>query len=313
MKKPLEKVRLAVGGQTALYYLPLTVTQRLGYFRDAGLDVEISDFQGGAKSLQALIGGSADVVTGAYDHTIQMHAKGQPIVAVVQLGRIPGFVLAVRGDKGNAYKGPQDLKGMRIGVTAPGSSTHFMVLHLMARHGLKGTDAAFVGVGAGASAVAAIRRGEIDALVSVDPVIARLDRDKQIRIVADTRTPEGTQAVYGGPYPAAVLYTTPAFLQKNPAAVQALTDAFVRGLKWMQKSTPAEIVRVLPEEHALGDKEVFVQSIAASMPMYSPDGRFARAGAETALTVLKAFDESVAKASIDLSTTYTDAFVAKAQ
>jgi NitT/TauT family transport system substrate-binding protein len=47
--------------------------------------------------------------------------------------------------------------------------------------------------------------------------------------------------------------------------------------------------------------------------MYSPDGRFARAGAETALTVLKAFDESVAKASIDLSATYTDAFVAKAQ
>jgi NitT/TauT family transport system substrate-binding protein len=309
----LEKVRLAVGGQTALYYLPLTVTQRLGYFRDAGLDVEISDFQGGAKSLQALIGGSADVVTGAYDHTIQMHAKGQPIVAVVQLGRMPGFVLALRGEKAAAYNGPADLKGMKIGVTAPGSSTHFMVLHLMARHGLKGTDAAFVGVGAGASAVAAVRRGEIDALVSVDPVIARLDRDKQIRIVADTRTPEGTQAVYGGPYPAAVLYTTPAYLEKNPAAVQALSTAFVRALKWVQASSPEEIARVMPEEHALGDKEAFLQSIRASKPMYSPDGRFTRAGAETALTVLKAFDESVAKASIDLSATYTDAFVAKAQ
>ncbi len=306
------KVRLAVGGQTALYYLPLTVTQRLGLFKEAGLDVEVSDFQGGAKALQALIGGSADVVTGAYDHTIQMHGKGQPIVAVVQLGRFPGFVLALRGEKAASYKGPQDLKGMKVGVTAPGSSTHFMVLHLMTRNGLKPSDASFIGVGAGNTAVAAMRRGEIDALVSVDPVIARLDTDKLIRIVADTRTAQGTQEVYGGPYPAAVLYTTPAFLEKNPGTVQALVNAFVRGLKWVQSHSPEEIAKVMPEEHALGDKALFVQSIKSSLPMYSPDGRFTRAGAETALTVLKAFDENVAKAQIDLSKTYTDDFVTKA-
>ena len=89
-KPEVTKVRLAVGGKTSLYYLPLTVTERLGYFKEAGLDVEISDFQGGAKSLQALMGGSADVVTGSYDHTIQMQAKNQPIIALIQLGRFPG-------------------------------------------------------------------------------------------------------------------------------------------------------------------------------------------------------------------------------
>ena len=94
------KVRLAVGGKPALFYLPLTVTERLGYFKDEGLDVEISDFAGGARALQALIGGSADVVTGAFDHTIQMQAKNQPIIAVVQLGRFPGFVLGVLAVQG---------------------------------------------------------------------------------------------------------------------------------------------------------------------------------------------------------------------
>ena len=135
------KVRLAVGGQSALYYLPLTVTDRLGYFKDEGLDVEISDLSGGARALQALMGGSADVVTGAFDHTIQMQAKNQPITAVVQLGRFPGFVLALTGPKAKSYRGPADLKGMKIGVTAPGSSTHFMVLHMMAQAGLKADDA----------------------------------------------------------------------------------------------------------------------------------------------------------------------------
>ena len=194
-------MRLAVGGQTALYYLPLTVIDRLGYFKDEGLDVEISDLAGGSRALQALIGGSADVVTGAFDHTIQMQAKGQPIIAVVQLGRFPGFVLALTGPKAADYKGPADLKGMKIGVTAPGSSTHFMVLHMMAQAGLKPDDASFISVGAGPTAVAAAKRGEIDALVNVDPVINLLESEKLIRIVADTRTMEGTQRGLRRPLP----------------------------------------------------------------------------------------------------------------
>ena len=71
------KVALAVGGKAALYYLPLTIAERNGYFKAEGLDVEISDFAGGAKALQALIGGSADVVSGAYEHTINMQQRGQ--------------------------------------------------------------------------------------------------------------------------------------------------------------------------------------------------------------------------------------------
>lgn len=307
------KVRLAVGGKTSLYYLPLTVTERLGYFKEAGLDVEISDLQGGSKSLQALLGGSADVVTGAFDHTIQMQAKKQPIVAVVQLGRFPGFVLALRIEKAASYKTPKDLKGLKIGVTAPGSSTHFMALHMMVQSGLAPTDASFIGVGNGSTAFAAMQRGDIDAIVSVDPVIALLDSQKLIKIVADTRTLEGTKAVYGGPYPAAVLYAAPAFIEKNPRTTQALTTAFVRGLKWMQTHSAEEIAKIMPEEYALGNMPIFIQSIKANLPLYSPDGRFTREGAETALAVLREFDAAVKDAKIDLAATYTDAFVDKAQ
>jgi len=306
------KVRLAVGGQNALYYLPLTVTDRLGYFKDEGLDVEISDLAGGAKALQALIGGSADVVTGAFDHTIQMQAKGQTITAVVQLGRFPGFVVAKVGPSAAWFNGPADFKGMKIGVTAPGSSTHFMVLHMMAQAGLKPDDASFVGVGAGPTAVAAAKRGEIDALVNVDPVITLLQSENAIRqIVADTRTMEGTQAVYGGPYPAAVLYLSPAYAERNPKTVQALTNAFVRGLKWVASHPAEEIAKAMPEEYALGNMALFVRSIRSSIPMYSPDGRFSPGSAETALKVLREFDDNVRSANIDLKKTTTNQFLDK--
>src|SRR6185369_15335901 len=127
------KVALGVGGKPLLYYLPLTIAERKGFFKQQGLDVEINDFGGGAKSLQALVGGSVDVVTGAYEHTIRMQVKGQDIRAVIELGRFPGMVLAVKKEKAAQIKSPADLKGANIGVTAPGSSTNFFAQYLLVK------------------------------------------------------------------------------------------------------------------------------------------------------------------------------------
>src|SRR6187399_2405471 len=86
---------LGVGGRSLLYYLQLTLTERLGYFKEQGLNVTVTDFGGGSAALKSLQGGSADVVTGAYEHTIRMQVLGQPVIGVIELGRFPGIVLAV--------------------------------------------------------------------------------------------------------------------------------------------------------------------------------------------------------------------------
>ena len=148
-----QRITLAVGGKNLFYYLPLTIAERKGYFKDEGLDMEIIDFPGGAKALQAMVGGSADIVSGAYEHTINMQAKGQSIVAIALQGRYNGIVLAVHKSKAAQYKSPKDLKGWKIGVTAPGSSTHMAVQNLLVKNGLKPDDIAAIGVGASAGAV----------------------------------------------------------------------------------------------------------------------------------------------------------------
>jgi NitT/TauT family transport system substrate-binding protein len=311
-KPETARVRLAVGGKPALFYLPLTVTERLGYFREQGLDVEIADFPGGARALQALIGGSADVVTGSFDHTIQMQAKNQPIVAVIQLGRFPVYVLALLAGKADDYRSPADLKGWKIGVTAPGSSTQVMVQHLLVQHGRTRDDASFVGIGAGAGAVAAVGRGEIDAIVNVDPVISLLESQNLVRVVADTRTLAGTRDVFGGPYPAAVLYAPKPFIDMKPRTTQALVNALLRGLKWIASHSADEVAGAMPPEYALGNRPIYLQSIKNSLPIFSRDGRFDREAAETAYTVLKAFDPDVGSARIDVAATYTNAFLDKA-
>src|ERR687889_1665298 len=186
-------ITLGVGGKPLLYYLPLTIAEQKGFFKEEGLNVSINDFGGGAKSLQSLIGGSVDVVTGAYEHTIRMQQKGQDIQAVVELGRFPAIVIAVKKDKAGQVKSAADFKGLKIGVTAPGSSTALTAQYAMVKAGLKSTDAAIIGVGAGPSAVAAMKKGEIDVISHLDPVIAKLEADGDIQVLIDTRTEAGTR------------------------------------------------------------------------------------------------------------------------
>ena len=202
---------------------------------------------------------------------------------------------------------------MKIGVTAPGSSTHFMVLYMMAQAGLKPEDASFIGTGSGNTVVAAVKRGEVDAISNADPMINILDREGAVKIVADTRTAgRHARRSMAGPIRPPCSTPSAAFVEKNPNTAQALVTALVRGLKWVQTHSPEEIAKVMPEEYALGNKAIYIQSIKTNLPAYSPDGRFTREAAETAYKVLKAFDPNVQGATIDLSKTYTDTFVDKA-
>jgi NitT/TauT family transport system substrate-binding protein len=307
-----KQLTLGVGGKTALYYLPLTICERLGYFKQQGLDVTINDFRGGAQSLQALVGGSVDVVTGAYEHTIRMQAKGQDIRAVIELGRFPGIVLGLRKNRAQSYKSAADLRGAKIGVSAPGSSTNFFVMYLMSKAGLKPADASYIGVGIGASAVAAMKNGEIDALSNLDPMMTKLDQDGDIKIIADSRTEEGTRAIFGGSNPAAVLYLKHDFAEKNPSTVQALVDAFYKTLKWLEQATPEQIAATVPEEYFLGDKALYVAAVKANKQAYSLTGLIPAAGMKSAADMLLAFDEELKDAKIDLSRTFEDRFVKKA-
>jgi NitT/TauT family transport system substrate-binding protein len=307
-----KQVTLGVGGKTALYYLPLTICERLGYFKEQGLEVTINDFRGGAQSLQALVGGSVDVVTGAYEHTIRMQAKGQDIRALIELGRFPGIVVAVRKEKAASYKSAADLKGMKIGVSAPGSSTNFFVMYLMSKAGLKPADASYIGVGIGPSAVAAIKKGELDALSNLDPVMTRLEQDGDIKIVADSRSEEGTRAIFGDSNPAAVLYAKQDFIEKNPNTVQALVNAFYKTLKWLEQATPEQVAATVPEEYFLGDKALYVAAVKANKPVYSLTGIIPPAGMTSAADMLLAFDDELKDAKVDLAKTFDGRFVSKA-
>ena len=308
-----KKITIAVGGKTLFYYLPLTVAERKGYFKDEGLEVEIPDFAGGARALQALVGGSADMVSGAYEHTINMAAKKQPIKAVVLQAKYSSIVLLLPKDKAAKYKGARDLKGLKIGVSAPGSSTNMFVNNLLAKDGLKPTDVSIVGVGTGSGAFAAMEKGEIDAISNLDPVITQLESTGKFVAVADSRTEKGMNEIYGGAYHASVIYITEEFIKKNPNTVQAVVNAMVRANKWIAKASPQEIVDLMPAEYKAGNPSLYKEGLLKNMIGYSENGELSMKAAENVYKVLRQFEPSViAAGKIDLNATFDNSFVKKA-
>ncbi len=310
VEKP--KVTIAVGGKNLLYYLPLTIAEQLGYFKAEGLDVTIVDFAGGARALQAVVGGSADVVSGAFEHTVNMQHKGQRLRAFVLQGRAPQIVLGVNPKTMPGYKTVADLKGKKIGVTAPGSSTNVMVNFILAKAGLKPSDVAIIGVGAAQGAVAAMRSGQIDAMSNLDPVITLLQRSGDLKVISDTRIVAEAEKVFGGPMPAGCLYTPQTYIDKNPNTIQALTNAMVRANHWIQAAGPGEIIKAVPESYLLGDRAVYIDAFLAAKGALSADGLFPDKGADTAYRALASIDADIAKAKLDLAAVYTNDFVKRA-
>src|ERR1051326_8514847 len=313
--QPIEKraVHSAVGGKSALYSLPLVITERLNYFKDEGLNVRISDFAGGTRSLEAVVGGSADVVSGAYEHTINMQARKQNFQAFVLMGAAPQISVGISSKRAEKYKSPKDLKGLKVGVSAPGSSTNMVINYVLAQGGLKPTDVAIIGIGTGgATVIAAIDQGKVDAISQTDPAVTMLEKAGKVKVIAETRTPEGTAKLFGGPMPAASLYAPIDFIKKNPNTVQALTNATVRALKWMQQASPQQILKTVPEQYLLGDPAMYLFAYNNVKTAYSKDGYFPEAGAKTTLKALASFNPNIKPQEINLAETYTNEFVKKA-
>jgi NitT/TauT family transport system substrate-binding protein len=310
VEKP--KLSISVGGKNLLYYLPLTVAESLGYFKAEGLEPTIVDFAGGSRALQAVIGGSADVVSGAFEHTLNMQAKGQRLRAFVLQGRAPQIVLGVNPKTMPHFKSVADLKGKKIGVTAPGSSTNVMANFVLAKAGLKPSDVSIIGVGASNGAVAAMRAGQIDAISNLDPVITLLQRSGDLKIISDTRILAEADKVFGGPMPAGCLYAPQAFIDRHPATTQALANALVRADKWIQSAGPADIIKAVPESYLLGDRAVYIDAFLACKGALSPDGTIPEGGAATAIRALQSIDESLKGVKFDPAAAYTNEFVKRA-
>jgi len=308
------KATVAVGGSSSqIALLAMNVARHRGFIRDEGLDIEVTDFGSGAKGLQALIGRNVDMTVGVYEHTIRMHSKGVDIRSVVSHSSAPGIVIAVTKQFQGKYQGPRDLKGAKIGVSAPGSASHLLLNQFLVQNGLVPNDVSVLGIGNAAGAVAAIRTGgELQGIVNYDPVISELVNGGDVKVILDLRTLDATRTFFKSDFAFLSTYAHAEYIEKNPAIVQALVNGTVRALLWMRGAKPEEVLAAVPEEYWRNRKDLYLDTIRTNIGGFSPDGLTSPEAAKTVYEGLLTYDKEVKGSKLDLAKTYDNRFVTKA-
>ena len=309
----IRKITIAVGNKAAFHSLPLTISEQLGYFRAEGLNVAISDHESGSQAVQALTGKSADICLAGFEHIIRLQSAQQMVQSFVLLARAPQIAFGISTRSLPRFKAITDLKGKNIGVAALESASALMASMVLAQGGLRAGDVSFLEVGEAEGALAALRSGQVDAMSQPDPLMTILEQKGEVRIISDTRTLKGTTELFGGPMPAACLFAPLDFIRKNPNTCQALANAMVRGLKWLQTAGPGDIIKTVPEKYLLGDRGLYIASFNKVRESISLDGILADEAPRTALKAIAGFDASVRISKIDLSKTYTNEFAQRAK
>ncbi|AJK47646.1 ABC transporter substrate-binding protein [Burkholderia plantarii] len=306
-----EPIKLMMGGMSKIIYLPAVLADRLGYFRDEGLDVRVLSVPAGIDTSTELIAGAIHGAVGFYDHTIDLQSRGQDVLSVVVFVRAAGLaeLASTRPAAGAAMRSIDDARGRRLGVTGFGASTWLLTRYLTTRAGVAPGDYTVVPLASDTRFVEAIEHGTIDAGMVEEPAATRLLSSGAARVLVDLRGVDGTRAQLGGTYVGSCLYLRRSWALAHRDETGRMVHALVRALRFIAGHDAGQIAAVLPPEVVGKDRAGYVAALALAKPSFSVDGTMPRDAPDTVLHVLVSTGTGLMARHVDLSRTYTNAFV----
>ena len=304
-------LKIMVGGLNKQIYLPNMLAKQLGYFQAQNIDVTLIDEASGQDTEQQVLVGAVDAGSGAYNHTIELNAKGKFIETICQFGIAPGEAEVV-SSKASGISSAADLKGKNLGVTELGSGTHTLTMALLGKAGISPDQVHFVPVGAGDTFLAALKQGNIVAGMTTEPTIARAIQNGDGKILISMLTPQDTRTALGGDYPFIGIFAQNDWVNGHKDVAQRLVNVYVKTLKWMTSHSAEEIADKMPSDYLKPSKDVYVAALKEQLAIFGSDCKMPSGGPETVLKVLQTYVPSFKGKSADLSKTYTNEFANKA-
>jgi NitT/TauT family transport system substrate-binding protein len=290
-------------------FFPLLLAQQLGYYEQEGIRVTFANTTGSSKALEAILGGSADVATAGSEHSIQLAAEGQSVKSFMLLfrGVVSSMVVSPKSKKQIA--GIEDLRGASVGVIGVGSQTHFMLNSLLARRSISPAEVSTTPIGLGATAVAALEQGRVDAgFISPASLVLLKRRHPELRILFDPQSDEFFRS-----YPTYALCATSTWLSKNPSTVRKFARAVIRASRVIRERPVEEIVALLPPEVRSEDPTADIEVLRKWRDAFSADGVIPPDSFEAVRQVVALTVDKVRTAKIDPRDVYTNEFVTDAK
>lgn len=283
-------IRLGIAAQQSVSQVPIYLAAQLDLYGRNGLDVELAEFPGASKGMEALLGGSVDVLSGYYTQALAVRARGRPVEVFLGCYDSLLVALAVAPAAAGRVRRIEDLRGAKVGVTTPGSATHQFVDFLLRRHGIAPSEVTPVAIGTAARAAAAMERGVVDAGVITDFTIRYLERRYgKLRVLSDTRSREGVLEAHGvSAFPGTVLMADSSWTGSHPDEARRLARAVWEAVLWMRAHPVEEIVARMPASHYGQDREAYRDAVRMAIPMLSNTPDISAASHQAAVEFLGA-------------------------
>ncbi len=305
-----EPVTLAYSQIGLLAHLPWQVALGQKYFEEQGLEPKGYNFESGAKSIAALIGGSADFAANALEHAIKAKVQGKDLVYVFSSTRLPGFGLAVASTQRGEIKSIADLKGKLVGVSGIGAASHVLLDYILRKHGVDPKDVKVVAVGL-STFPPALEGGKIVAGMAGEPFFSRMVAKGTAFSLGNLSSLRETQAILGGEYVFSGAITRPDVIAKRPQVVQKVVTALVKASHFIETKTPDDIASAVPPD-LLGDRAQYIEALRASREIFAPQGMVTPSGVETLMKSLDSFGVFKEGGKPDIAATYDMKYVQQA-
>jgi NitT/TauT family transport system substrate-binding protein len=291
-----ERLRVGKAVPEAFSFVPLDVGMRKGLFANNGVEIAMVSFAGDARMQQAMASDSLDIALGS-GPAMAFIVKGSPVKAIAALGGPPLLLtLTVRAD--DSVKSVADLKGKRVSVSTAGSLTHWLVAELSRQQGWGPDGIVITPMGATAPQIAALKRKEIDGMVTDIATALTLEQSGEGRILTRFGRLVTDFHIH-------VIFATDKMIATKPEALRGFLKGWFATIAFM-RANKAETVAIA-KEVMNKDETITSKTYDELMPMFSDDGKFSA----RALEVLsKSYVElKVLTEEPDVAKLYTEAFL----
>lgn len=303
------RIVIAMEQRNGVADLPLTVAEQRHFFREEGLEVELREYPDLAQAMAAVQAKAAHIACVPFAQLLVPPVRGWGWQSFVVQGRAPQVVLGVSHKSVPGFRGAEDLRGRRVGLRAKDPLAQRVLSAFLQRGRVAESELQIVPQLSAHAALQAFRSGQLDALCHADPVMTLLEQLGELRVAVDTRSLGGTVEVFGGPVPVGCLSAPAEFLTQFPRVSQALTDAVVHALKWMQTAGPSDLIKTVPESHFQGDRALYLATVERSRDAWTADGLMPRGGPESMAQAVG----GAALGGAELARHFTNAFALKAK
>ena len=239
----------------SIFYAPMYAAISEGFFKEEGIDIDLSTGQGADKTMQQVLSNAVDIGFCGPEQVIYIynqHREDYPVI-FAQLTQKDGSFLVSRKEEPNFNW--ESLKGKTVIGGRPGGVPEMALDYVLRNHGIKnGENISLITNLAFTANAGAFQGGTGDYVALFEPTASMLKKDNSGHIVASIGASAGTM-------PYTCFFATKSYIEKNPLMIEKFTRAIYKGQKWVSSHSDEEVCNSIKSYFPGADLETLISSI----------------------------------------------------